>query len=146
MRRKKSLFSGIIYTMTFFFRRLSISCEIIAFSLVLYVTRKGSLRGASLRNSRFSPCLTMSRMCLPEVIHFQISRKFFMLARKLSALLIDVFITFFNFISISLTWFSNFCTGTSVCVPVVVFSGRMFLLKFFSRSAWIFLSCFLGFY
>ena len=62
--------------MTFFFRRLSISCEIIAFSLVLYVTRKGSLRGASLRNSRFSPCLTMSRMCLPEVIHSKSSENF----------------------------------------------------------------------
>ena len=60
--------------MTFFFRRLSISCEIIAFSLVLYVTRKGSLRGASLRNSRLEcACLRLyisksseNFLCLPE--------------------------------------------------------------------------------
>ena len=48
--------------MTFFFRSLPISCEIITFSLELYVTSKGSLCGASLRNSSFSLCLTMSNV------------------------------------------------------------------------------------
>ena len=121
--------------MTFFFRSLLISCKIIPFSLVLYVSQKGSLCGATLRNSSFSPCLTMSRMYLSEVILFQFSRKSFMLpAWKLSALLIEVFITFFLiscvcplpdflipvlelvFVSLSLLWLlleGSFCRDSS---------------------------------
>ena len=142
--------------MNFIFKSLPISCEIIPLSLVLYVTRKGSLCGALLRNSSFNPCLTMSRIYLFEVIPFQFSRNYFMLpAWKLSTLFIDICITifsfscisiritFFSFSCVSLTWFSNFCAGTSVCVPVPVVpsSWRGFLLKqFFSRSPWSFSS------
>ena len=52
-------------------------------------------------------------MYLSEVILFQFSRKFCMLpAWKWSALFIDVFITFFNFMCMSLTWFFNSWAGT----------------------------------
>ena len=74
---KKSPFSAIVSIMTFFLRSLPISCEIILFSLMLYVTRKGSLCSASLRNSSFNPCLTMPRMYLSEIILFPILRKDF---------------------------------------------------------------------
>ena len=103
--------------MTFFFRSLPISCEIMPFYLALYVTRKGLLCGASLRNSSFNPCLAMSRLYLSEVILLEFSRELSMLpAWKLSALLIDFFIIFFNLRHISRTWFSNFCAGNSVYV------------------------------
>ena len=62
--------------MTFFLRSLSISCEIIPFSLMLYVTRKGSLCGDLLRNSSFNLCLAMSIMYLSDVVFSQLSRKF----------------------------------------------------------------------
>ena len=68
--------------MTFFFISFLISCKIIPLPLVLYVTQKSSLYGASLRNSSFSLCLTMSRMYLSKVILSQFSRKCFVTCLK----------------------------------------------------------------
>ena len=79
--------------MTFFFRSLPISCEIIPLLLVLCVTRKGSLCGALWRNPNFNLWLIMSTMYLSKVMLFQFSRTSFMLsAWKLSTSLITFYI------------------------------------------------------
>ena len=102
-----------------------------------------SLCGASSRNSNCNPFLVMSRGYLFPILQ----RAFYGARLKPINLLTDVLITVLNFRCISLTYFSQYCAGTSAFLSVLVAgsSRRALLIKVvifektlkFSELSWV---------